>query len=99
MGWMSHIKSEHFSFILASGTSPQIPLIYIFLCSKMPSALSNQLLATKKVLSLGCGGSTYCVPSLRPQTREAHTLVNVKALYLHLAGVLSVSELRRNRAK
>ena len=51
MGWMSHIKSEHFSFILESGTSPQIPLIYMFLCLKMSSTLSNQLLATKKVLS------------------------------------------------
>ena len=81
MGWMSHIKSEHFSFILASVTSPQIPLIYIFLCSKMPSVSSNQLLVTKKVLSLGCGGSTCCVPSLRPQTREAHTLASVKAAF------------------
>ena len=88
MGWMSHIKSEHFSFILESGTSPQIPLIYMFLCLKMSSALSNQLLATKKVLSSGCGGSTCCVPSLRPQTREAHTLANMKPLYLHLTGVL-----------
>ncbi|KAI4570726.1 hypothetical protein MJT46_006243 [Ovis ammon polii x Ovis aries] len=37
--------------------------------------------------------------ALHDQTREAHTLVNVKALYLCLTDVLSVSELRRNRAK
>ena len=48
MGWMSHIKSEHFSFILESGTSPQIPLIYMVLCLKMSSALSNQLLPQRK---------------------------------------------------
>ena len=49
MQWMSHVKSEHFSFTVGSAISPDIPPTSALLCAHMSSVvLGNQLLSSKQ---------------------------------------------------
>ena len=49
MQWMSHVKSEDFSFTPGSAISSDIPPMSVLLCANMSSVvLGNQLLSSKK---------------------------------------------------
>ena len=64
MQWMSHVKSEHFSFTLGSAISPDIPPTSALLCAHMSSVvLGNQLLSSKKAGSQAGGGWACCSPT------------------------------------
>ena len=49
MQWMSHVKSEHFSFTPGSAISPDVSPTSVFLCANMSSVvLGNKLLSSKQ---------------------------------------------------
>ena len=93
MGGMSQIKTEHFSFNLASAPlSTSLLHQYCFVPIHHP-VLGTQLLSTQNGGSTACGAAAC---SLSANTGNTGC-VNMKELYLRLMGGPSVSELIRNR--
>ena len=90
-GRMSQIKTEPFSFTLASAPPSTSPLHLYSLCQDVILCWAPSFSPPRKV---GHRPEGALLPPF-PPTWETH--VNMKGLHLHLTGGPSVSELIRNR--
>ena len=91
LGWMSQIKTEHFSFTLVPAP-PSMSLLHLYsFVPKRHPVLGTQLLSSQKGGSQAWGGSDASLPPNPGNTCEHEGAVPA------LTGGPSVSELIRNR--